>query len=82
MPLIAVTARICTLYGDFSGRSDSRFSVFRIASRFPREKRVLLSVQRLVATASGPAVVRLSVANRPFVELCVSENCETKLKPR
>ena len=28
----------------------------RIAGRFPREKRVLLSVQRMVATASGPAV--------------------------
>ena len=28
-----------------------------IASRFPREKRVLLSVQRLVATASGPALI-------------------------
>ena len=26
--LIAVTARICTLYGDFSGRSDSRFRCF------------------------------------------------------
>ena len=28
----AVTARICTLYGDFSGRSDGQFLVFRIAS--------------------------------------------------
>ena len=27
----AVTARICVLYSDFSGRSDSRFWVFRIA---------------------------------------------------
>ena len=27
----AVTARICALYGDFSGRSDSGFPVFRIA---------------------------------------------------
>ena len=33
------------------------FSVFRIASRFPREKRVFLSVQRLVATASGPTLI-------------------------
>ena len=57
MRLIAVTARICALYRDFSGRSDSRFLVFGIASRFPREKRVLLSVQRLVATASGPALI-------------------------
>jgi hypothetical protein len=56
-PENAVTARICILYRDFSARSDSRFSVFRIASRFPREKRVLLSVQRLVATASGPALI-------------------------
>ena len=31
VPLIAVTARICTLYGDFSARSDSGFLVFRIA---------------------------------------------------
>ena len=28
-----------------------------IACRFPREKRVPLSVQRLVATASGPALI-------------------------
>ena len=27
----AVTARICALYGDLSGRSDSRFWVLRIA---------------------------------------------------
>ena len=30
--------------------------MFRIASRFPREKRVLLSVQTL-ATASGPTLI-------------------------
>ena len=28
---IAITARVCILYGDFSGRSDSRFWVFRMA---------------------------------------------------
>ena len=31
--------------------------MFRIATRFPREKRVLFSVRRLVATASGPALI-------------------------
>ena len=53
---IAITARVCILYGDFSGRSDSRFSCFE-SPVVPREKRVLLSVQRLVATASGPALI-------------------------
>ena len=38
MRLIAVTARICALYRDFSARSDTR-------------------LQRLVATASGPALI-------------------------
>ena len=37
MPLIAFTARICTLYGDFSGRSDSRLGVSDRQS-FPTRK--------------------------------------------
>ena len=54
---IAITARVCILYGDFSGRSDSRFSCFE-SPVVPREKRVLLSVQRLVGSASGPALIK------------------------
>ena len=54
---IAITARVCILYGDFSGRSDSRFSCFE-SPVVPREKRVLLSMQRLVGSASGPALIK------------------------
>ena len=54
---IAITARICVLYGDFSGRSDSRFSCFE-SPVVPREKRGLLLVQRLVGSAPGPALIK------------------------